>query len=146
MDSQSFHIPRKRKLNGGILITPLIDIVFLVLIFFVMNASFIKPTSLQISLPETESAGPAETGESLDIEIEASGLIRVDGNPMNTENFAAFLRRAREKAEDPSSFEQTDARIFGDAAVSYQQMIRVIDILGNNGIRSVSLIADSAEP
>jgi biopolymer transport protein ExbD len=59
--------------------TPLIDVVFILLVFFILTSTFIRP-AIPLNLPRAESAGtPAERPEQLEISISSAGEIFIKG-------------------------------------------------------------------
>ncbi len=58
--------------------TPLIDLVFLLLVFFLLTASFLDPLNLQVDLPEL-TQGTAGEGSRLDLLIDPAGKIYLNG-------------------------------------------------------------------
>ena len=68
------HDRPRPKLN----IAPLIDVVFLLLVFFMLASSFIEPTAIDVSMPQT-SEGVQAAGEPLVIDVSVSGGVRLNG-------------------------------------------------------------------
>lgn len=68
-------LQRNRKIPT---LTPLIDIVFLLLVFFMLTAHFVKDQSLDISLPEAESAKSLDKDEALKIVLDNSGHVLIN--------------------------------------------------------------------
>ncbi|RMD77862.1 MAG: biopolymer transporter ExbD [Gammaproteobacteria bacterium] len=63
----------RREEEPAINLTPLIDVVFLLLIFFMVSTTFDRPTHLSISLPRASSEAPPEEREALVLTIDAQG-------------------------------------------------------------------------
>ncbi len=77
---------RKVKLDNGINLTPLIDVVFLLLIFFMVTTTFTKETRLLISLPEANGVPAEDALQSLELLVNAEGNYAVNGeNLINRE-------------------------------------------------------------
>lgn len=68
-------LQRNRKIPT---LTPLIDIVFLLLVFFMLTAHFVKDQSLDINLPEAESAKSLDKDEALKIVLDNSGHVLIN--------------------------------------------------------------------
>ena len=68
-------LQRNRKVPS---LTPLIDIVFLLLVFFMLTAHFVKDEALDISLPEADSATVLEDEEALEIILDNQGHILIN--------------------------------------------------------------------
>ena len=67
---------RRRRESVDIGLAPLIDVVFILLLFFVVTTTFTRETQLRVDLPEAASGTPPEASEVKQLEV----LIDVDGN------------------------------------------------------------------
>ena len=70
---------RKRLDDVGVNLTPLIDVVFLLLIFFMVSTTFTRETQLSIDLPEAQGEVKQSSEEEIEILIDESGGYRVNG-------------------------------------------------------------------
>ena len=115
-------------------LTPLIDIVFLLLIFFLVTSSFKKEQlALLLKLPKSEQgAGTEKKTEQLTIELSDSD-IAVNGRKTTIEELPASF-----KVEDKTIL--VNLRIDGD--VKYQRLVKVLDLLQLNKLENISLITD----
>ncbi|MBN1500522.1 MAG: biopolymer transporter ExbD [Spirochaetes bacterium] len=114
-------------------ITPMIDMVFLLVAFFLLNSSFEKVNSINIDLPAAENTGlPAES----DIVISITALNEIYFNDMRIE-----FSDLKNKIESFNPGEDKKVIIEGDKAASYDTIITVIDLLGKNGINNFILSA-----
>ena len=84
---------RKRKLHAGRLdIAPLVDVVLLLIIFFMLTSSFISPLGLDIDLPESSQAR-SQDQENLVVTISAAEEIHIGDSPVAPEDIKAVLSR-----------------------------------------------------
>ena len=74
-------------------LTPLIDIVFLLLVFFLLTAHFVKDQSLYIDLPTADSASDMKEGEALEILINSSGVILIENKSVHQNNLTESLQK-----------------------------------------------------
>jgi biopolymer transport protein ExbD len=131
---QFFQIRRRRK--ASINITPLIDIVFQLLIFFVVTTTFRAhvPLAVQLELPEAKTA--EELGkqqiERLEIKIGPDETIYVNDKPVAAEKLADTFSAAKRK--NPNVLLQLSA----DKRVSYGTIVTVMDAARDAGIRNVT--------
>ena len=72
---------RKKETASGIDISPLIDMVFILLIFFMVSTTFVKDMKLDIERPGAASAERAST-KSIRIHVERNGALYLDGQPV----------------------------------------------------------------
>jgi biopolymer transport protein ExbD len=114
-------------------ILPLIDIVFLLLVFFIYAMlSMSVHRGLPVNLP-TSSSAEIERELLLSVTIKDSGEILVDTDPISLRDLAPLLRR---RARGP---EALGVLLFADERVSCQLLVRVLDQIRMAGIDRVSL-------
>lgn len=117
---------------------PLIDIVFLLLVFFIYAMlSMAVHRSLPVVLP-TSSAARADTELSLAVTVRQDGEVFLDETRLSLEELQVILVE-KSRAADTESPVQLD--LFADREVSYQELYRVLDIIRTAGIADVSLQA-----
>ena len=85
---------RQHRDELGINLTPLIDVVFLLLIFFMVSTSFTRATQLAVNLPEAEGVASSQSSESLELLIRADGFMTLNGKQISNDHLA--LREAME--------------------------------------------------
>ena len=118
---------------------PLIDVVFLLLVFFIYTMlSMAVHRSLPVSLP-VSSATEIRTEVNLTITVNDNGEIFLDNTSVSQDELQTFLLKEKQKETDNKSV-QVD--LFADKALSYQELYRVLDIIRTAGISNVSLQAD----
>ncbi len=89
--------PTRRRLPLILDLTPLIDVVFLLLIFFMVTTTFVPDsTGLQVDLPRSSSQEVIPEGKDLTLELGADGTITLDGRSLDTAQLSAELRKAAE--------------------------------------------------
>jgi biopolymer transport protein ExbD len=114
-------------------ILPLIDIVFLLLVFFIYAMlSMSVHRGLPVNLPTSSSAG-IERESLLSVTIKDSGEILVDTDPISVRDLAPLLRERARGQEAPGVL------LFADEKVSCQLLVRVLDQIRMAGIDRVSL-------
>jgi biopolymer transport protein ExbD len=125
-------------------ITPLIDVVFLMLIFFMVSTTFDKQTQLKVDLPQASATDTSEEmPDKIDITIDAKGQFYVNERELVTHD-AETLRRTLKKI----AAERTDLPILvsGDKSAPLQSMMTVLDIAGQLGMTRLSFIARQSDP
>ncbi len=118
----------KKDEDYSIEITPLVDVVFLLLIFFLLTASYIQPT-LDLSLPEAETSRPQDHTNPCTIAIATDGTIRIDEVPATLEDIRQI----------PIGKE---VLIVEDREGPYGVFIAVLDTLRLTGIFKISIVTD----
>ena len=128
---------RRRHLtedDAEINITPMLDIVFIMLIFFIVTTSFVKEQGLEIARPSGTHAREAQEDQGpIVVRIASSGLISVRGRVIEPGAIAANLER--EKAEKPVAPLIVAADPDGDTGA----LVAVLDAARVVGIESVSV-------
>ncbi len=111
---------------------PLIDVVFMLLIFFMLTTTFVHDRTLKVDLPVSESGSSERTPlENHVIELDAQGSIVVDGQRVGEQGLPAALR---EIAEDGRP-----VVLWADAAVVNQRVITVLDHARRAGIEKIGM-------
>jgi len=90
---------RQSQLEEGINLTPLIDVVFLLLIFFMVSTTFTKETHLTIDLPEASVGAEVVEQAAIDIVINSNGDYSVNGQALVNKQ-ADTLSRALQSISD----------------------------------------------
>ncbi|MCD6496710.1 MAG: biopolymer transporter ExbD [Deltaproteobacteria bacterium] len=112
---------------AGINVTPLVDITLVLLIIFMVTATFMKDPVVPIELPRAATAQEAQV-KNFALVLDAKGKLYVNGHPSSLADAAKKLKAAHRA--DPS----VQAIIAADGEVRHKQVIRVIDLVRRCGI------------
>jgi biopolymer transport protein ExbD len=115
------------EMISGINVTPLVDIVLVLLIIFMVTATYIVRESIEIDLPRAAHGGEA-TGTTLAVVLTRDGAIYVDGVRRTDAELAEQTREAVRRDRD------TRVIISADRAALHGAVVRVIDVLKGEGI------------
>ncbi len=131
---------RNRNQNNGsadsdINLTPMLDVVFIMLIFFVVTTSFIKESGVEVNRPSAETAERQEQANIL-IAIRPNGEIWIDGRAIDVRAVRANIERLR------AEFPEGQVVIQGDRAAQIGLLVRVMDQVRLAGITNVAIAAD----
>ncbi|MGR8931020.1 MAG: ExbD/TolR family protein [Gammaproteobacteria bacterium] len=119
-------------------LTPLIDMVFILLIFFLVTTSFIRESSVTIERPKAETANPQQNAEII-VTISADEQIWLN-------NVSTDIRLLRARLNDMGlSSAGRSAVILADAQTSTGLLVKVMDQLRLAGFENIS-VAASSEP
>lgn len=117
-------------------LTPLIDVVFLLLIFFMVSTTFKHESQLNVDLPRA-SAEPVEPGERpLEITIDAEGRMFVNGQGLVNNQLTTLMRAIRQAAGDRADVALV---ISADGRTPHQAVVTVMDAARKLGITRLSL-------
>jgi len=129
------HRPEPPDIN----LTPMIDVVFLLLIFFMVSTTFKEDTHIRIRLPEAQGeAVPAEVPQTLEITIDNTGVFYVDER-MVADREPATLQQAIAAAV--SEDRERPVIIRADAATPHQAVMTAMDAASRLGLLRFSLAA-----
>ena len=92
--------PRRRE-ELDINITPLIDVVFLLLIFFMVSTTFERESELGIELPETSATSEPTRKGYLEVSVDGKGRYYVNGRPLVNTQAATLIKAMRERGYKP---------------------------------------------
>jgi biopolymer transport protein ExbD len=133
-----------RREAPDINLTPLIDVVFLLLIFFMVSTTFRKESDIRIDLPEASQQQPSEDPQThLEVVVDAAGRYLVNGQAL-LDNQPHTLKKALAAAAD-SNHDQTFI-IRADAKTPHQAVVTVMDIAGQMGFRRLAIATLRTQP
>ncbi|MEW6673167.1 MAG: biopolymer transporter ExbD [Thermodesulfobacteriota bacterium] len=115
---------------------PLIDIVFLLLVFFIYGMlSMAVHRGLPVQLPTSTATG-IEKHTTLSVTVKADGSIFLDKEPVDLSELAGALK-AKAAGDHP-----TGVLLFADRSLTYQKLFRVLDQIRSAGLNRMSLQAE----
>lgn len=117
-------------------LTSLIDVVLLLLIFFMITTSFVRETEIRLRLPEAETAPPASVQEALEITITTDGDYLVNGRQVINRRPVTLRRAMANVAGDRR--DQTVV-IRADARASHQSVVTAMDVAGRLGFMNINI-------
>ena len=118
-------------------LTSLIDVVLLLLIFFMVSTSFVKQSRITISLPEAESSTVApEVPEQIDIMISETGVYRVNGRELINTRLETIRNALQKVSNGDNSLPLT---ISADANAKHQDVVTAMDVAGRLGFVQISI-------
>jgi biopolymer transport protein TolR len=135
-------MPRQRRSMAEINVVPYIDVMLVLLIIFMVSAPLINPG--QIDLPQVgQSLNPAVA--PLEVRVKASGELAVVDRSKSTEETVVKRPQLVEliRAGQRANPEQAVV-IAGDKAVRYEEVLKVMDLLQQNQVKRVGLLARPA--
>ncbi len=119
-------------------LTPMLDVVFIMLIFFIVTASFIKESGIDINRPEAATAERKERGNIL-VAISDTGQIWIDRRQVDIRAVRANIERLH--AENP----QGAVVIQADTDSQHGLLVQVMDAARLAGVANVSIAAEIRE-
>jgi biopolymer transport protein ExbD len=125
----------KKAANAEVNIGPLLDMVFILLIFFVVTTNFNRETGVDVTKPQSQSA--VSLGQkTILVGISREGTIHIHGRQVSPEGLVGILDREASRRPDVSVV------IVGDAGSTLGKSVEVMDICTRAGIKKVSVSAE----
>lgn len=121
------HKPKDEDFTG-VEITPLVDVVFLLLIFFLLTLATVHP-SIDLVLPEASTAQVQDHRTPCTIAIARDGSFTLNNEPAVMDDIAAIPR-------------ESDVLILEDKEGPYGVFVEILDHLRKNGIEKISIVTD----
>ncbi len=131
----------EEPLISDINVTPLVDVVLVLLIILMVTATAIVSRTIPMDLPKASTGEPV-VAETLAVSIDARGRLYLDREPVQSEELRRRVRKAREA--DP----RVRALIAADGSVRHARVIEVMDLLRQEGVSrfAIHVQPDEASP
>ena len=114
-------------------VTPLVDVMLVLLVVFIITAPLLAPQSLKINLPKTESVVHDDKLQKVSLAIDAKGEVSLENSHLSDEGLAELLKS---RAVDP----QFQLQIQADEAVNYGRVAQVMAIAQKAGVSKLSFL------
>ena len=125
---------RRLKPVSTVDLIPMIDVIFQLVVFFMVSSTFIITPGIILELPSSSTAEPVILSQ-LVVTIVSENELYINDKTASLSTMANQLNNTEIK----SKVENTNVIIEGDRKVSYSLMIKVLDILRQNGFTGISL-------
>jgi biopolymer transport protein ExbD len=114
-------------------VTPLVDVMLVLLVVFIITAPLLAPQSLKIALPKTEAVASHDLPQQVSLVVDATGDISLDHAHLSDAGLTELLRQ---RAVDP----QFQLQIEADKAVPYGRVAELMAIAQKSGVSKLSFI------
>jgi biopolymer transport protein ExbD len=123
---------RRLQPQARVDLIPMIDVVFQLVVFFMLSSTLATTAGISLALPSSDTAGEMVTS-SFTVSIVSEERIYLNGEPFNLAELEEELAATEEGAGPISAVVEADAR------VPYQLVIDVLDVLRRNGLTAANL-------
>lgn len=127
---------RQSRVETDINITPMIDVVFLLLIFFMVSTTFTKESHLTIDLPEATAQASSSEQNSIEILITSTGEYSVNGKKLINQKLDTLMRAIKKEL---GSQTKLPTIITADAKTPHEAVVRAMDAAGQLGLVNLSI-------
>ncbi len=125
---------RKRKaIRSELNMTPLIDIVFLLLVFFMLTSHFVEDKAMDIELPQSETSVAIDDAKRITVTIDKESVIYFCG--MRTDKQVLSQQLKKRFSNQPKK----EVYIQGDKTTDLQLLLEIMDIAKKSGAQSISI-------
>jgi biopolymer transport protein TolR len=132
MKRRTFKVPYRPI--PDINVTSLVDVTMVLLIVFMVAAPIMK-SSVDIAVPQAATAKPTDK-EGIDIVLQQSGRILIDGTPVDESNFDIAFKQVYGGDSTVAVY------LKADSAVAYARVLNVVDVLRQSGVENLGLVAE----
>lgn len=129
------HLLEKKKRKVTINITSLIDVVLLLLIFFMLTTSFVEQPGMKLDLPETKSSQGEKSGD-LQISVNSDGSIFVNNEAVAMSELESKISIIAESLEDKSLL------LKADKTVHHGTVVEIMDIARSVGLKKIIIASE----
>ena len=119
-------------------VTPLVDVMLVLLVVFIITAPLLAPQALKINLPKTEAVAHDDKLQKISLAIDAHGVVSLDSAQLDDAALADMLRN---RALDP----QFQLQIQADEAVNYGRVAQVMALAQKAGVSKLSFLTISGK-
>ncbi len=123
---------------AGINVTPLVDVTLVLLVIFMVTATYVAKEAIQVDLPRA-AAGGETIGPTLALALDRDGRLFLDGTPATAGSAREAVRAALARSREAR------ALISADRAVSHGRVVEVIDLLKREGLTRFAIDVERAE-
>lgn len=146
-----FRSENKRRPTADLDLTPLIDVIFLLLVFFLLTTTFSKPTqsreavkeveaAINVQLAKAKSGTSTTTAERITLFLDDKGqLFLSNGDQIAPNDLKAKLLELKEREENPL------VDLKADRSASHGAVIEVLDLVKETGIEQVNIVIEKSE-
>ncbi|MBD3735934.1 MAG: biopolymer transporter ExbD [Pseudomonas balearica] len=135
---------RKPRENVDIGLAPLIDVVFILLLFFVVTTTFTRETQLKVDLPEAASGTPPQQTEvkQLEVVIDIEGNYSLNGKALLKSDLDALMAALSKESDGDNSLPLI---ISADGKTPHQAVITAMDAAGKLGFAHLRITTVEAQ-
>jgi len=112
---------------------PMVDVVFQLVIFFMVSSTFVVTPGIKLNLPQSSSSEPV-TLTPLVVSVFSENRIYLNSTRYDLPEFRTAVSKLPQSAEQNKSIV-----VEGDKSISYDLMVKILDVLRSNGFRGVNL-------
>ncbi len=129
-------LKRQNTMMAAFSMASMTDVIFLLLIFFMVTSTFVFPTALEVNLPESSKQTALKPTTRVYIDKEGAIYVTADESepaPVDLDSLLAFLQLQAAKPEGGDDY----IAVYADEEVTYGTLVRVLDLGAQNNLKMV---------
>lgn len=130
------NFPRRTLEDPAINLTPLIDVVFLLLIFFMVTTTFTRDTRLSVNLPEADTNSSENLVDQIEVTVSEAGRFSVNGEVLSNSQASTLSEAILQSAQRDRS---RPVLLVADAEATHQSVVTAMDAIGRAGFSRLSI-------
>ncbi|OXL14659.1 biopolymer transporter ExbD [Polynucleobacter cosmopolitanus] len=115
-------------------VTPLVDVMLVLLVIFIVTAPLIVPQSMKVNLPKTQAVAQQDNAKNAQLIVESNGQATFEGQQVSDKDLGQLLK-------DKSSTPQFQLQVSADKAVPYGRVAEIMAIAQANGVTKMSFVS-----
>ncbi len=131
--------PNYKEDSVEVNLTPLIDVVFLLLIFFMVTTTFDRHAKLKVVLPESSAKVTQQQSAPLVLSIDAKGSYFINDRQVINKSLETLKHALRKTMGDESAIKNTSLVLRADANTPHQAVVRAMDAASQIGLTKLSI-------
>lgn len=131
-------LPEELNIN----ITPLIDVVFLLLIFFMVTTTFNRETRLLVNLPEANAEAAESTPTQIEITVSREGSYAINGRVLVNNRLETLMRGLELESNGDRNL---PILLIADADATHQSVVTAMDGIGQSGFTRLNIATQRGE-
>ncbi len=128
----SFHTRQEQAAMSEINVTPLVDVMLVLLVIFIVTAPLLTQ-AVKVDLPKTGAVSPLKEPHAVQVTLNASGAIFLDRRPLGLAELEMELAKLAKQGA-------LEFRLHADAAVPYGRVAQVMALAQRAGIRKMAMV------
>lgn len=128
-----------REDNVEINVTSLIDVVLLLLIFFMVSTTFLNPAHINLTLPQAVSGEQQDPPKAIEVTVDGEGRYYVNGQALvnaQVDTLKSSMAEAAKDAKEPPVI------VHADAKATHQAVVNVLDVARQLGLLKISFATE----
>jgi biopolymer transport protein ExbD len=119
-------------------VTPLVDVMLVLLVIFIVTAPLIVPQSMKVNLPKTQAVAQQDNAKNSQLILEANGQVTFEGQQVSDKDLGRLLK-------DKSWTPQFQLQVSADKAVPYGRVAEIMAIAQSSGVSKMSFVSVPAK-